>query len=108
MTKYLTEITREERFISVHGFRNSSPSQRERHGGVGGRHGGVYVILSVEDANIIANGEAEWPGLGTGISFKDLPRVTYVLYLGSKVSTVPSQTPPPAGKQHSRHGPTGN
>lgn len=35
MTKYLTEITREERFISVHGFRDSSPSQRERHGGVG-------------------------------------------------------------------------
>lgn len=82
MTKYLTEITREERFMSAHGFRNSSPSQRERHGG-------VYVIWSVEDANIIANGEAEWPGLGTGISFKDLPRVTYVLYLGSKVSTAP-------------------
>lgn len=34
VTKYLTEITREERFISVHGFRDSSPSQRERHGGV--------------------------------------------------------------------------
>lgn len=42
VTKYLTEITREERFISVHGFRNSSPSQRERHGGV--REGMVGCI----------------------------------------------------------------
>lgn len=44
MAKYLTEITREERFISVRGFRNSSPSQRGRHGGGGGE--GVVECLS--------------------------------------------------------------
>lgn len=42
-------------------------------------HCGVYVIWSVEEANIIANGEAEWPGLGT---VKDLSLVTHFLYLG--------------------------
>lgn len=74
MAKHLTEITREERFISVHGFRNSSPSQRGRHGGgERGRCGGVSVIWSVEEANIIPNGEAEWPGLGTRISFRPAP-----------------------------------
>lgn len=73
MAKYLTEITREERFISVCGFRNSSPSQRGRHGGGGGRCGGVSVIWSVEEANTIPNGEAEWPGLGTRLSLRPAP-----------------------------------
>lgn len=68
MAKYLTEITREERFISVCGFRNSSPSQRGR-----GRCGGVSVIWSVEEANTIPNGEAEWPGLGTRLSLRPAP-----------------------------------
>lgn len=70
--KILDRNNREERFISVHGFRNSSPSEGKARWR-GGRCGGVSVIWSVEEANIIPNGEAEWPGLGTRISFRPAP-----------------------------------